>query len=166
MRLELLLEQLDELRKKIERITDTLDQIAAGDQRAGLLMTIPGIGPLLPLRPSWPTWMIPIDSVPGPSGRTSGLVPREDSTGDHRRLGHITQEGPSTMRKLLTEAAWRGVSGSTKIQAVFDRRLQGDKHRRKLALVATAHWLCRVMLAMLKTGEAFRESDPMMQPRE
>ena len=40
--------------------------------------------------------------------RTSGLVPRQDATGNVNRLGHITKDGPATVRKMLTEA---GVAG-------------------------------------------------------
>jgi transposase len=45
------------------------------------------------------------------------LVPLEDSSGNRRRLGHITKQGSSMMRLLLVEAAqvtvrsvpeWRG----------------------------------------------------------
>ena len=48
-----------------------------------------------------------------------GLVPLEDSSGNRRRLGHITKQGSSMMRFLLVEAAqvtvrsvpeWRRVS--------------------------------------------------------
>jgi hypothetical protein len=96
----------------------------------------------------------------GAIGAYFGLVPREDSTGDYRHLGHITREGPPTVRKLVTEAAWRGAFKSARIKAVYERILKGDPGRKKLAIVATGHWLCRVMLAMLKTGEAFRELEP------
>jgi transposase len=34
-----------------------------------------------------------------------GLVPLEDSSGNRRRLGHITKQGSSMMRFLLVEAA-------------------------------------------------------------
>jgi transposase len=46
-----------------------------------------------------------------------GLVPLEESSGDRRRLGHITKQGNSLLRFLLEEAAqvtarsipeWRG----------------------------------------------------------
>ena len=46
-----------------------------------------------------------------------GLVPSEESSGDRRRLGHITKQGNSLLRFLLVEAAqvtvrsdpeWRG----------------------------------------------------------
>ncbi|HVR27871.1 MAG TPA: IS110 family transposase, partial [Candidatus Polarisedimenticolia bacterium] len=34
-----------------------------------------------------------------------GLVPLEDSSGNRRRLGHITKQGSSILRFLLVEAA-------------------------------------------------------------
>ncbi len=34
-----------------------------------------------------------------------GLVPLEESSGDRRRLGHITKQGNSLLRFLLVEAA-------------------------------------------------------------
>jgi transposase len=40
-----------------------------------------------------------------------GLVPLEESSGNRRRLGHITKQGSSILRFLLVEAAqlpeWR-----------------------------------------------------------
>jgi hypothetical protein len=36
--------------------------------------------------------------------------------------------------------------------------MREDPERRKIALVATAHWLVRVMGAMLRTGECWRET--------
>jgi transposase len=159
LRLELLLEQLAELDHKIHRITDALDDIAGQHPGVKLLMTIPGIGPR-----TAEAFMAYVDDPhrfrSGTIGAYFGLVPREDSTGDHRRLGHITREGPSSVRKFLTEAGWRAISQSPAIKQTYERFLRGDKSRRKLALVALAHWLCRVMLAMLKTGEVFREQAP------
>ena len=32
-----------------------------------------------------------------------GLVPRQDASGDKNRLGHVTREGPPTVRKLLAK---------------------------------------------------------------
>jgi hypothetical protein len=42
------------------------------------------------------------------------------------------------------------------IRAYFERVRRRDPDRRKIALVATMHYLVRVMLAMLRTGEAWR----------
>ena len=45
---------------------------------------------------------------------------------------------------------------SKKIRAHFERIRQGNPERKRIALVATAHYLLRVMLAMLRTGEVWR----------
>jgi hypothetical protein len=38
------------------------------------------------------------------------------------------------------------------VRAYFERAQRGDPQRKKIALVATAHYLVRVMWAMLKRG--------------
>ena len=58
---------------------------------------------------------------------------------------------------MLTEACWKAISSSPRIRAQFERVSRGDRNRKKIALIATAHYLARVMLAMLKTGEVWRE---------
>jgi transposase len=157
LRLEIMLEELGELRKKIVRVTKVLNDIGRKHAGVRLLMTIPSVGPR-----TAEAFMAYVDDphrfTNSTIGSYFGLVPREDSTGDHRRLGHITREGPSTVRKYLTEAMWRGVSKDEDLKRVYERFLRGDKTRKKIAMVAMSHWLCRVMLAMLKSGEAFRDT--------
>lgn len=38
-----------------------------------------------------------------------GLTPSEHSSGEHKRLGHITRQGRPILRKLLVQAAWVAV---------------------------------------------------------
>jgi hypothetical protein len=92
-------------------------------------------------------------------GTYFGLVPCQDASADRNRLGHITKEGPAQARWLLAEAAWQGRRRSATIRGFFDRVMRNDPDRKKVALVATAHYLTRVMAAMLRSGEAWRE-DP------
>ena len=73
-------------------------------------------------------------------------------------LGHITREGPSVVRGLLTEASWQGIRRSPTIRAYFERIQQDNPDRKKIALTATGHYLIRVMYAMLRTGETWREA--------
>ena len=74
------------------------------------------------------------------------------------RLGHITKSGPATVRGLLTEAAWHATRRSERVRCYYERVMRGDPDRRKIALIATTHYLARVMHAMLKTGEVWREA--------
>ena len=85
-------------------------------------------------------------------------MPCQDASARNNRLGHITREGPAIVRWLLTEAAWQGVRRSPLIRTFYERVRREDPERRKIALVATAHYLLRAMMAMLRTGEVWRSS--------
>jgi hypothetical protein len=41
--------------------------------------------------------------------------------------------------------------------AYYERVRRDDPDRKKIAIVATAHYLVRVMAAMLRTGEVWRD---------
>ena len=61
------------------------------------------------------------------------------------------------VRRLLTEAAWGASRLSPRVKAFFQRVQRGDPDRKKIAVVATGHYLARVMLAMLQSGEVWQE---------
>jgi transposase len=76
-------------------------------------------------------------------GRYFGLVPSQDQSGDRNRLGHFTREGAPVVRQLVAEAAWPAQRRSPTVRAYFERVQRGDPQRKKIALVATAHYLVR-----------------------
>ena len=45
------------------------------------------------------------------------------------------------------------------MRAYFERARRGDPQRKKIALVATAHYLVRVMWALLKRGTVWQENE-------
>lgn len=153
---DMLLEELEHLDGQIRRVTRELDGMGRRHPGVWLLRTIPGVGPRTAEA------MVAYIDEARRFGRTKcvgsyfGLVPCQDATGPANRLGHITREGPAVVRKLVIEAAWQGLRRSGQIRAFFERVQGKDPDRRKIALVATAHYLVRVMLAMLKTGEVWR----------
>jgi transposase len=157
LRREMMVDELKELAGKIKRVEDGLAKVAAKHPGVALLMTIPGVG----IRTA-ETFVAYVDDVKRfdrlkQVGSYFGLVPCQDATGKVNRLGHITRDGPATMRKLLTEAAWQGIRRSPTIKAFFQRIKREDPDRGKIALVATGHWLARVMASMLRSGECWRE---------
>lgn len=85
-------------------------------------------------------------------------MPSQDQSAGVNRLGRITRQGPATLRKLLVEAAWQGVRRSPRLRRRFEAYQRNDPQRKKIALVATAHYLVRSMHSMLLTGEAWREA--------
>ncbi|MCG8404350.1 MAG: IS110 family transposase [Phycisphaerales bacterium] len=153
---DLLLEEFDRLNKQILRVEQTLDDQAEQQSGVALLRTIPGVG----VRTAEAVVAYIADPKRFSRNRTIGsyfgLVPCLDQSAGLGRFGHITREGPPTVRKLLVEATWQGIRRSTILRRYFERIQRGERDRRKIALVATAHHLARVMLAMLTTGEIWR----------
>lgn len=90
-------------------------------------------------------------------GAYFGLVPMQDQSGSTNRLGHITREGCSEVRHLATEAVWQAIRYSPTIKAYYERIHRNEKDRRKIAIVATSHYLVRVMWSMLKNGTLWKE---------
>ena len=153
---DLLTDELETFDERIERVEGELDAIARRHPGVFLLQTIPGVGPR--------TAEAVVAYIDRPErfarskqvGGYFGLVPSQDASARVNRLGHITREGPATVRQLLTEASWQGIRYSPHIRSYFERVQHGDPQRKKIAVVATAHYLVRVMHAMLSTGETWR----------
>jgi transposase len=151
-------EELEDLNKRIRRAEKRLNQIADASPAVVLLKTIPGVG----VRTAEAV-VAYIDEVKRFSrnkqiGSYFGLVPCQDASADRNRLGHITCDGPAVVRKFLCEACWQGIRRSPTLRAFFDRVMGDDPDRKKIALVASAHHLARIMGAMLRSGECWRET--------
>jgi transposase len=157
-RRDCLLDELAQFEQQVKEIEKELDRLALDHAGVALLRSIPGVGPR-----TAEAVLAYIDQ-PGrfrrhkQVGAYFGLVPCQDASAQVNRLGHITREGPPTVRKLLTEAAWQGIRRSPTLRAFYERIRQGKKERSKIALVACAHHLVGVMLSMLKSGEVWRET--------
>jgi len=135
-----------------------LDAYGQRHPAVGLLMTMPGVGPR-----TAECIAAYVDDAHrfGPTrcvGAYFGLVPSLDESGGRSHAGRITREGPATARKLLTEAAWQAIRRSPTLRAFFERIRAGQKARTRTALVATARHMVKVMVAMLKKGEVWRET--------
>jgi len=152
-----LVEKLGHQDSLIERVTKALDGRARANPAVGLLMTIPGVGPrTAEAIVAWVDKPARFSSVREVASYF-GLVPCLDQSAGAARYGHITKEGPPVVRRLLVEAAHQGARRSARIRAYFERIRGDDPGRKKIAIVATAHYLVRVMAAMLRTGEVWRD---------
>ncbi len=104
------LQAIDYLDERVAELDKRLRPLAHADERARLLQTIPGIGPVLALT---------IASVIGeisrfPSAKKlvgySGLVPRVQQSGESSRTGRLSKAGSPLLRWAAVEAAqqaWR-----------------------------------------------------------
>jgi len=154
---DILLESYHTAARQIRTVTKELDRVARRHPGVTLLRTIPGVG----VRTA-ETIVAYIDRVErfartGQVASYFGVVPSQDASAGVNRLGHITKQGPGTARKYLVEAAWQAVRRCPAARERYRRIHKGQPKRRKTALVATAHWLLRCMVAMLRTGEVWRQ---------
>ena len=158
LRRDLLLEELEHLQTQIKRVDQNLDARSQTHPGVATLQTIPGVGPR--------TAEAVMAYVGDPQrfqhskaiGAYVGLVPCQDASAGVNRLGHITKDGPGTLRWLLIEAAWQGIRRSPTLKAYYQRITRHRPDRHKIALVATGHYLMRVMLALAKSGQPWRET--------
>jgi transposase len=155
---DLLIEEILGLSDQLRRVEKELERYSANSVAVQLLRSIPGVG----LR----TAEAVVAFIDDPHrfadskrvGAYFGLVPCQDQSGNTNRLGHITREGSATVRHMLTEAVWQAVRRSPTVRAYLERVQRGEADRRKIAIVATAHYLVRVMWSMLKQGTLWQET--------
>lgn len=153
----MLLHELELHSQNIREVEAALKRFSQHNPAVALLRTIPGVG----LR----TAEAVVAFIDDPHrfanskrlGSYFGLVPAQDQSGRTNRLGHITKEGAPVVRAMLTEAVWQAVRRSPKVRAFQERVQRGEKDRRKISVIATAHYLVRVMWSMLKNGTVWNE---------
>jgi len=145
-----LLEVLDRINPTIAELTQAVEQQAEKCSEARRLMTHPGVGALT---------AVAFVLIIGEANRFGcgkqiasylGLVPAEDSSGERRRLGHISKQGNSLLRFLLVEAAQATVRSDCKWRNQFFHLAQ--RRGRKIAKVAMARRLAVRLYWMWRRG--------------
>jgi transposase len=78
----------------------------------------------------------------------TGLTPSEHSSGEHKRLGHISRQGRSILRKTLIQAAWKAIDQDPSLNCIYEKiaRTAGKKR----AIVGIARRLIGRMRTCLK----------------
>ena len=150
-----LLRWLDQLNRDCESLEREVERAAEARAEARLLMTHPGIGPVISL-----AFVLTIGSIERFArsrqlGSYLGLNPSEDSSGERRRLGGISKQGSSFLRLLLIQGAQTAVRGDEDLRRQY-RRLASKKHR-AVAKVMVARKLAVRLFWMLKTQKTHAE---------
>jgi transposase len=150
-----LLSLLEELDKRIEPLDEAVLKAAEENLEARLLMTHPGVGPVVSL-----AYVLTIgDWRRFPRGKQVGsylgLIPMEESSADKRRLGHISKQGNTLVRWLLVEAATKAQRSDPSWHRQY-LRLSMNKHH-GVAKVAIAHKLAVRLYWMLRSGQNYKQ---------
>lgn len=151
-----LLSLLEEMNKHIDPLDEAVEAAAAQNAEARLLMTHPGVGPVVSL-----AYVLIIgDWRRFPRGKQVasylGLIPSEASSGKHQqRMGHISKQGNTLLRWLLVEAAVKAQSKDPSWHRQY-LRLSMHKHH-GVAKVAIAHKLAVRLYWMLRSGQTYTQ---------
>jgi transposase len=156
-----ILETIEGLSARIDRLEREIVAEARRDPDLRRLATIPGVGPIISMAVK--------AFVPDPGGFASarhfaawiGLTPKAHSSGGKERLGRISKMGNAELRSLLT-------SGATSVlRHVRDRErvwpwLKEMLARRpfKVVAVALANKIARTIWALLTAGGTYRAPTP------
>ena len=154
--LRLLADQLEAIETRLKTLEAQLIGVHKANPTSQCLATIPGVGPIgavsFALRVS--------DPKAFRSGRHFaawlGLTPKENSTGGRHRPGRISRAGDGSLRKLLVLGATAVIrfakAGRTSpwLLNLLARRPT------KLAAVALANKMARIIWAMMGSGETYR----------
>lgn len=153
--------ELGEAMAAVQMRVSQLDREVARQHKANALSrqlaAVPGIGPVTAL-----TLAVSIDPTQFRSGRHFaawiGLTPKEKSTGGKQRMGGISRQGNERLRALLVQGATAVLKVMTPGHRHATAWLTGLLARkpRKVAAVALANKMARIVWAMMTSGEAYR----------
>jgi transposase len=158
-----LLDLLDRLNPTIAELSQAIEQEAEKCPAARRLMTHPGVGPLSAMA---------FVLIIGKAERFQcgkqiasylGLVPLEKSSGNRRRLGHITKQGSSMLRFLLVEAAQVTVRSLPEWRKKYVHLMM--RRGRKIAKVAMARRLAVALYWMWRKGWNYEQSKSSVRTR-
>jgi transposase len=145
-----MLETIEYLDERVAELDKQLRPLAAEDERARLLATIPGVGPLLALTIAAAVGDIARFASASRLVGYSGLVPRIHQSGESSRTGRLSKAGSPLLRWAAVEAAqhaWRPQNPWHRLY-VDVRRRHGHGNAAKAAvarkiLIASWHVLAR-----------------------
>lgn len=146
---------IDATTRQIAVLDAQLEARAAADPIVQRLQTVPGVGVIVAL-----TFRAQLDDIgrfrhAGQVSAALGLVPREASSAERRQRGHITKIGSREVRSLLVQAAW--ACWRSKRSATLRAWVEhlAARRGRRIAVVALARRLSRVLYALWRDGTTF-----------
>ena len=160
---EALLAVVDQLRAAHERVAAIERKIVAwhrSNEQSRRLETIPGIGPITASAIAATITNANLFRSGRELAAWIGLVPRQNSSGGKERLGHISKKGDPYIRRLLVIGAHAVLRFARNGKATTTKWATALLARKpyKLAAVALANKMARIVWALLVRNEEFRPS--------
>jgi hypothetical protein len=151
--LDLLADQLRDLRERIETVTKRIEAAQKADPLARRLATIPGLGPIASSAFAVTTPDVAAFRSARDYSAWLGLTPKPHSSGGKERLGRISKAGNTYLRRLLYLGAMAQIAARRRGRP-GDDWLWGMLQRKpvKVVAIALANRMARVVWALIRTG--------------
>lgn len=156
-------EELEALEQRVASLNRKIEAVAARNDTARRLMTVPGIGPLAATA---------LLAAAG-SGRQFrkardlaawlGLVPRQYSTGGKTTLFGISKRGNKYLRRMLVHGARSCVTHLDRTKDCLGSwvdSLEGRMHKNKVTIALAAKIARIVWVVLTKPGASYERRDP------
>ena len=162
--MEDMLKRLSDLFDREREMENRIALAVKDDQRIKLLMTIPGINVY-----SAAVVISEIDDISRFKSKEklasySGLVPRQDQSGDRDIRGHISKRGPSMLRFVLVTASHTAIKRSKRLRSKYLSIVR--RVGRNRAIVAIARILTELIYTMLRNNTEFLDKIDSLTERK
>ena len=151
--MEDMLKRLSDIFDREREMENRIALAVRDDHRVKLLMTVPGINVY-----SAAVIISEIDDISRFKSKEklasySGLVPRQDQSGDRDIRGHISKRGPSMLRFVVVNASHTAIKKSKRLRSKYLSIVR--RVGRNRAIVAIARILAELIFTMLKNNTEF-----------
>jgi len=151
-------EQIVELTRQIDILTEKIKTYSTSSATVRRLQTMPGVGPIGAMiietfAPDMATFKRGRDFA-----AWLGLIPLQRSTGGKSRLGQITKMGQKDIRRALVIGAMSRIAGYARQNSRAEPWLQDklDRKPKMVAAIALANKMARQIWAMITKAEAYK----------
>lgn len=155
--LDLLADQLRDLRGRIDTVTERIGVAQADDLLARRLATVPGIGVISSSALAATTPDVSAFRTARDYAAWLGLTPKPHSSGGKERLGRISKAGNRYLRRLLYLGAMARIAARRRREPCRDWLGQMLARKPvKVVAVALANRMARIVWALIRTGDRYR----------
>jgi transposase len=155
-KINLYLAQYDSITRLIEEYNKRISGMAKHDDKAKLIMTIPGFGELTSLILLYELGDYRRFNLSKQVASYVGIIPSLRSSGERIRHGRICKDGNRYIKWALTQSANSAGHAKSAIGTYFRKKLIKKGYQK--ACVATAHKLLRIAIGVLRTNKPYSDS--------
>lgn len=156
--LEMLIEEVEFIEKKISKLNGLIEKTCQKDRYRktyNTIKTAPGIGSLTAAALCFEIGDWTRFSNASKLCAFLGITPREFSSGEHVYRGRITGQGKAWLRSYLVEVSWKTITLDPVMKDYYNR-IKANSGSGKKAIVAVARKMLHRLFSMVKNNQGYQ----------